>query len=342
MLFWVEDDGLSVNATRYLETLGYRVTRFLYTQRLPGDLDIITINGPFNSLAPLCNQLQALPLEERPAVVLTHTEQFPDFNLPEWLRRGAGRLRSAAERYGYVLNGAGWEPRVGFLPLLSKGHRFRYYGDLFWMQKAGILSSLIVHSEWTADLLRERGFDVLVPPLMGLSADWGQDLGLERDIPVLWLGKIGSDRRRRLLEQLRADLQARGLDLYMVDGEERPYVFGEERTHLLNRAKVMVNVLREPWDDNSMRYFLAAANGCLIVTEPTLPHTRLVPGKHLVEAPIPEMADVIVSLLENAPARNRIVKEAVDFMSTPEMSAPEWTRTVFQTALDSKRKHIVL
>ena len=337
MLFWVEDDGLSVNAARYLEGLGYRVTPFLYNRAIPEGVDIVAINGPFNSLAPLCLQLISRRREQRPAVVFTHTEQFPNFNLPEWLRRPFSHARSAIERSGYLKTGAEWTVRPGFRPLLTKAHRYRYYGDLFWMRRTGILSALIVHSEWTAALLRRRGFDVLVPPMMGLSADWGQDLALTRDIPVLWLGKIGSSRRRNLLRQLRADLQQRGLDLYMVDGEENPYIFGDERTRLLNRTRIMVNILREPWDDNSMRYYLAAANGCLIITEPTLPHTRLLRGKHLIEVPVHEMGDTICRYLDNEPERSRIARQASEWMATPEMTAPQWTRKVFQTALEFHR-----
>lgn len=135
-------------------------------------------------------------------------------------------------------------------------------------------------------------------------------MGLERDIPVLWLGKVGSERRRKLLQRLRAELQARGVELLVIDGEERPYVFGEERTQLLNRTKIMLNLLREKWDDNSLRYTLASHNGALVVSEPTLPHTSFEPGVHLVQAPLPDMADAICHYLQHEKQRRQIVERA--------------------------------
>jgi hypothetical protein len=101
-----------------------------------------------------------------------------------------------------------------------------------------------------------------------------------------------------------------------VDGVEHPYVFGEERTILLNRTKIALNLLREEWDDNSMRYCLAAPNRALIVTEPTLKHTPLRPGVHLVEAPIDRMVDTICYYLEREEERQRIVDQAYQLVTT--------------------------
>ena len=145
--------------------------------------------------------------------------------------------------------------------------------------------------------------------------DWGADLKLERDVPVLWIGKIATARRKRLLKRLRADLQEHGVEILMIDGVENPYVFGEERTVLLNRTKIVVNLLRERWDDNSMRYRLAAQNRALIVTEPTLPHTPFLPGLHLVETPIEQMAETICHYLSHEEERQRIVGRAYQLIT---------------------------
>jgi len=174
---------------------------------------------------------------------------------------------------------------------------------------------LAITSRWTADFLRARGFDPIVAYL-GSHPDWGADLKLERDIPVLWLGKIAADRRRHLLKRIRAELRSRGVEILMIDGVENPYVFGEERTALLNRTKIVLNLLRERWDDNSLRYYLAAPNRALIVTEPTLPHTPFLHGVHLIEAPIEQMADTICYYLSHDEDRRRIVDQAYQLVTT--------------------------
>jgi hypothetical protein len=60
----------------------------------------------------------------------------------------------------------------------------------------------------------------------GSPPDWGADLQLERDIPVFWLGTIGTKRRKHILERVRADLRDRGVEILIIDGIEDPYVFG--------------------------------------------------------------------------------------------------------------------
>jgi hypothetical protein len=279
-----------------------------YDAPLPDGVEVIFACGPFGSLAPLGKQLSALPKSERPVLVHILTEQLANPNLPEWLRYGGGWLRSRLERWAFYQQPDGtWALRSWLIPFVTKFHRFRYYGDLYWLQKAGVLSVLAISSRWTADFLQKRGFDpIILPP----SVMEGEYLELERDIPVLWLGKAGSSRRSRHLKQIRADLKARGIDILMVDGVEHPYVFGKERTILLNRTKIILNILREEWDDNSMRYVLAAPCRTLIVTEPTLPHSFFKPGVHLVEADISEIADTISYYLEHDEEREKIVEAA--------------------------------
>ena len=136
---------------------------------------------------------------------------------------------------------------------------------------------------------------------MGYHPDCGRDLGLARDIDVVWPGKPGSRRRRRLVFRMRAELAQRGTTLLVIDGVHRAYVFGEERARLLNRTKIVLNLSREKWGDNSMRFFLAAANGALVVSEPTLRHSDFTAGVHLVEAPLDRLAETVQAYLEEEP-----------------------------------------
>jgi hypothetical protein len=207
-----------------------------------------------------------------------------------------------------------WRPIPWLRWLTKRANRFRYYGDLYWLHREGILSILVVGSEWTAELLRARGLDPIVPPPT-FFPEWGANLNLERDISALWLGTIATKRRRKLLKRLRKDLRERGVELLMIDGVENPCVFGQERTILLNRTRVVVNILRQDWDDNSMRFRFAAQNGALIVTEPTLPHTAFQPGVHIVEVPIEMMADEICYYLSHEEERRQITERAYRLIS---------------------------
>jgi hypothetical protein len=313
---WKEPDEIGTLISSALADLGCEVINLRYEAKLPQALDVVLVYGPFGSLVPLANQLLACPPSRRPLFVLWMTEQFANPDLPEWVRYLGGIIRSRVERLAFRQRAQGeWQldPRLRWLTM--KAHRLRYYGDLYWLQQQGLLSILAVESPWTADFLRAGGFDPIVAYL-GTHPSWGADLGLERDIPVLWIGKIGTRRRRHLLSRLRAELRERGVEMLMIDGVENPYVFGEERTILMNRTKIALNLLRAKWDDNSMRYCLAAPNRALIVTEPTLPHTAFLPGVHLVEAPLEQMADTICYYLSHEEERRRIVDQAYQLVTT--------------------------
>jgi hypothetical protein len=316
---WQENDGFAMSLSSVLEKLGYETVKFEHNGRLPRDLDIIFAYGPHGSLVPHSSQLLHYPPSLRPAFILWLTEQLPNPSLPDWVLHWGGVLRSQAERFTFREKAQGeWRSDPRLRLLVAKAHRFRYYGDLHWLHRQGILSVLAVGSRWIAEFLRLKGFNPIVA-YIGSHTDWWADLELERDIPVLWIGKIATGRRKRLLKRIRAELRDRGVALLMIDGVENPYVFGEERSVLLNRTKIVLNILRTKWDNHSLRYFLAAPNRALIVTEPTLPHTTFLSGTHLVEAPIDQLADAICYYLSHEEDRHAIVDQAYQ-LTTKELT----------------------
>ena len=309
VVYWQESIGISDALSETITKAGHRaVKQTAYNPLRPG-LDLVLACGPFGSLAPLGRQLLAVPALQRPDLVLWLTEQLPAPTVPEPVQYLLGGLRSWAERNAYH-NPAGqaWQPRPGWRWLSGKAQRLRYYGDLHWLRRSGLLSLLVVASPPISAWLRAHGFEPL-KAVLGVHPSWGEDLGLERDVPALWLGKPGSRRRSRLLSRLRSDLRRRGVELMVVDGVEHPYVFGDERTVLLNRTRIVVNLLREKWDNNGMRFFLAAANRAMVIGEPSLAHTPFVPGTHLVEAPIDHLASAICHYLANETERQRIAEQ---------------------------------
>jgi len=311
VFFWKEDDGLGREIVNTLHELGCAAAP-LYHKDLPhlSGIDILIAYGPWGSLAPIAHHMRQLDPEVRPGFVLWQSEQFPNPDLPLWVWRSVGLARSYLESIVFHEGSSGnFAPRQHWNWLITKLHRYRYYGDAYCYSRTGLLDIVAVWSKWTAALLKVRGIPTITA-YMGHSHANGRDLGLERDIPVLWLGKRGSSRRSRLLDQIRTRLAARGIDMLMVDGVEHPYVFGDDRTRLLNRSKIVLNILRKPWDNNSMRFFLASANKVMVVSEPVLAHIPFLPEEHFVERPIREIPETIEYYLAHEAERKVIADRA--------------------------------
>src|SRR5205814_4123827 len=84
--------------------------------------------------------------------------------------------------------------------------RFRYLGDTLQAQRRGWLSVFAEVSELYAGIYRRHGVPAHFVP-WGTSPLWHADLGLERDIDVLWMGKRRNGRRSGLLDKVRARLE---------------------------------------------------------------------------------------------------------------------------------------
>jgi len=202
VVYWDVHDGLGSETCELLTNLNQEAVHFMFNERLPLDLDIVFTYGPFGSLVPLANQLLDQPEGKRPLFIWWLTEQLPNPDLPEWFLHRAGQLRSSAERLAFSRQNNGeWRLVPQLRWLTKKGHRFRYYGDMCWLREEGLLSLLVTGSPWRAEYLRAKGFNPYTPPSPSYRPGWGEDLKLERDIPVLWLGKMGSRRRKGLLQR---------------------------------------------------------------------------------------------------------------------------------------------
>jgi hypothetical protein len=308
---WAAGDGFAREVLGTLRDLGHDAVPILPgSEEQLSRLDVLLLYGPWGSLETLFRALRAMPRELRPVTLLWQGEQFPDPRLPSAVWWLVGVARSYFETFAH-LPVLARTPRVhrALTWLTGRLHRFRYYGDIWRYRRAGLLDVLAVWSPRVGEELTRRGLAPMVVG-MGYYPDCGRDLGLVRDIDVVWLGKAGSRRRQRLVRRVRRELTRRGVRLLVVDGVEHRYVFGEERTRLLNRTKIVLNLLRQTWDDNSMRFFFAAANGALVVSEPTLRHSDFTAGVHLVEAPLDRLADAVQAYLQDEPAREAIVVRA--------------------------------
>ena len=311
-----EQDGLSQVICRELVELGYRPVYFKYDERVPSGTDVVFTYGPYGKLLPILHQLECLSGQERPLTVHWNMEGLPDLRLPWFVMRSLGAVRSWIGRLSLASNNqvrtlvnkftTPWENRI---------LRFRYIGDYHYAYQQGLLTMLADSSAIYAQLHSQHGLPTVSAP-WGATPIWYEDLSLERDIDVLWLGQRGSKRRGNLLDRVRRELAPHGVKIHVADNEENPFIYGRERTHYLNRAKITLNLTRTWYDDNYSRFIMAIPNRSLIVSEPLLPHcTHYEAGKHYATAPIDELASTILYYLEHEAERQRIVEDAYHFVT---------------------------
>lgn len=198
----------------------------------------------------------------------------------------------------------------------SRMLRFRYLGDYYYAHRRGWIDIFADTSEIYAGIHRRQGLPTIVAH-WGATPQWYKDLGLERDIDVLWMGTRGTNRRSAIIDRVRRELEAHGRRMHVADGKENPFIFDDQRTSYLNRSKITLNVTRTWYDDNFSRIALAAPNRSLIVSETMLAHCpSLEAGRHFVSVPVGKLAEAILYYLDHEEERLRIVDNAYRFVTT--------------------------
>jgi len=179
------------------------------------------------------------------------------------------------------------------------------------MARFGLPDLLVVSSRSREDYLRSQGIESHFVPI-GYSADaHGKLLGLERDIDVLFLGTMQVRRRERLVSGLRKAKVALRVEGSWTDRA----AWGDSRTRLLNRTKMLLNLQRNPGEFSGLRMILGMCNGALIVSEPVDRPEPYVPGRHYVEASAEEIPAVLRYYLEHPEERHKITEEAHRFVT---------------------------
>jgi hypothetical protein len=275
--------------TSVLEKAGYQVK-----QVEDGPLDLVAggvvwIMGNANWFPVVCRQLASKPRPERPLVVLWHAEPLPPPKTTElpWPRL---HLRELVKI------------------LLCDARATDVYTNYFRLRRLaqqGLPDLLVVSTPGGREFLAEHGIAAHWVPLGYTSFD-GHDMGLPRDIDVLFLGALEIPRRKRLIKRLRQ----RGVNLLAMGSWFDPACWGENRTRLLNRTKIFLNVQRYSGNLSGSRLILGMANKALVISEPMYNPAPYVPGKHYISATIEEMPEVISYYLAHDDERERIVNES--------------------------------
>jgi hypothetical protein len=292
--------------------------------------NVIMSYGPhLGRMMPILRRVRRRRKGRWPRFIWWLNENPIDWRVPRLVAAMGGRARLLLDDV--------WERRpaaLGDAPpprLLQKGHRFRIYGELMWAHRHGLLDVLAVTSARRVEWLRTLGIEAIhVPTAYGPG--YGRDLGLTRDIPVAWIGignqgGIWAERRVRLLNRIKADLAVRGVTVHHWFAG----LGGEERTTVLNRTKVLLNLLQHPQDFTGHRLILGAANKALVASEPMVDSEPMQPGRHMIQAPVGELADRIVYYLEREDERRRITEAAYE-LATTRLTMPLALETIFRAA----------
>lgn len=314
---WVsEEDGLPQVISDELTNLGHHPLFFPHKEEIPVDIDVVLSFGPYGDFLPIGRKLSRIPKPNRPIWAHWNTEGLPDILMPWFLMRYLGAIRSNIGQLAW-----NDKKRANLIqslldPWKNRALRYRYVGDYYYAYNRGILNVFADSSAIYAQIHRHHGLPTVIAP-WGATPMWFSDLNLDRDIDVLWIGQRGSSRRSRLLDLIREQLQMSGVEIYMADNLENPFVFGKERTKYFNRAKITLNLTRTWFDDNFSRFAMAAPNHSLIVSEPLLPHCpHYISGKHYISAPHDKLAETIMDSLVNDEKRGKIVNNAYELVTT--------------------------
>ncbi len=295
-----------------MERAGHRVRCLLPEEPVCDEADIVFTYAPYGRWMQIPRQLSRMPAERRPFLIHWNTEGMAPPYLPLQMVKRLGLLRSRLDEHLGAYAGTSPSAFLRNIDGFSRHRilRYRYLGDYLQLQKMGIPFLLAEISALHSGLLERLGVNCLHVPI-GSSLQWYADLDLPRDIDVLWIGSHGSRRRFKLLKKMQAALQARGIRFHVADGQQAPFVHGDERTVLLNRSKIVLNLMRTPYDDNTLRHFIAMPNRALVISEPMLRHNpALQPGTHYIEASLREIPDTIRYYLDHDELRAEIVERA--------------------------------
>lgn len=280
------------------------------------DFDFLVTYGPMQSMVWAVHRLSQS--DRIPPLVVWYTEQVPSPQPGAAITLGA-RARYLFESIPFRHPSLRWLfDKPPFSTVMLRGGRLRALGEMLALRSQGMLKLICVFSETNASFFRHYQLPVSVIP-MGYHPHFGERLAdVERDIDVVFLGSTRDDRRRSLIPELEQKMGDRGIRFVIKDGSPKHgHVFGADRTLLLNRAKIMLNIMRQPWDDPVFRLLLAAPAGAMLISENLLQTAMgpFQPGVHFAMADLDSMIETIREYLSADPARIRITDQAYEFVT---------------------------
>ena len=231
---------------------------------------------------------------ERPRTLIWHSEPLP-------LPRAAGfpvQRRSPREVAKIALRDARVADARSNLQRLVR------------LAESGVPDVLAVPYAASAETLADHGLQAHLVPI-GSGPRHCVDLGLERDVDVVFIGARDVPRRKHLFRGLRRA----GIDVLAVGGwSPSSFLGGSRRDELLNRTKVLLNLARFPGQLSGHRFILGMGAGAVVASEPVYRPEPFVPGTHYVSAELDALPDAIAQLLDDGARRTAIAAAARRFV----------------------------
>lgn len=202
-----------------------------------------------------------------------------------------------------------WSP--GGLAARRLGLPMREARHIRVLWRDGLLDRILVSLESRQQFLQSVGVESVFMPF-GYHVSWGRPLEcLEKDLDVVFIG-TPTPRRAPLLKSLEVALSKAGYRLTVVEGG----CYGEQRTELLNRSKILLQLRNYPWELPRPRMMMAMGCKTLFVTEQFADTRPFQPDEHFVMAPHESLAETIVAYLRNGGGRRTIIDTAYDFVTS--------------------------
>ncbi len=157
-------------------------------------------------------------------------------------------------------------------------------------------------------LLNSIGITARYVPV-GYHRGWGERLQTARDIDVLCIGTIRKA-RHNILKAIQKSPAAKTIKNLVVTQN----CYGRQRTGLLNRTRIVLDIMRTPWEMPVIRLLMSMACGAMVVSNWTgdpEPFNK----NHLVQATDDRIPEIIAYYLEHEDEREAIADSAYKFIT---------------------------
>lgn len=279
--------------------------------------DFIISYGPMTPMGLMIERL--LRMRSRlPPLVFWFTEPIPPPNSNLLMTYYLAKIRFSLEKYyGPILSSRLKKNRI-LMSVLKPAGRLRILGEMIKLKEEGILRLLCVFTKTIENFFKKYNFPVVQIPF-GYHPLFGKNMNLERDIDVTFIGSTFDHRRKKIVKIIDEELNKRGIRFIIKDGSvERGSVYGQERTILLNRTRIVLGIMRQPWDDQVFRFLHAAPNGAMLLSEKILTTSLgpLIPDEHIGMMELSRIVDAIEFYLQKPEEILRITRNASELISS--------------------------
>ena len=253
----------------------------------PDAADVIWVHGNINWFPRARARLARLDPLHRPAVIVWHSEPLPfpkhsGFPNPRLTFREIAKIALRDSR--------ATDAYTNFYRLKQRHSR-------------KVVDRIIVTSRSRQTFLAEKGIPSQFIPL-GFHEGMGRNLGVGRDIDVLFIGTLDDSRHRRAIRFLRSS----GIRVEATGSWKSAESWGESRTKLINRAKIFLNIQRHAGQYSGYRMLLGMGNAAMVLSEPVHDPFPYEPGVHYISSPLESMPETILEYLSDDDARSSIAE----------------------------------